>query len=63
MKKRETRKTGVVPAPPRSGAWPWALAVAGAVVVVFWAYSPAMRGEFLFDDNALPFSLPNAAAP
>ena len=63
MKKRETRKTGVAPASPRSSAWPWALAVAGAVVLVFWAYSPAMHGEFLFDDNALPFSLPNAAAP
>jgi len=63
MKKRETRRTAVRPAAPRSGAWPWALAVAGAVVVVFWAYSPAMRGEFLFDDNALPFSLPNMAAP
>jgi len=22
-----------------------------------------MHGEFLFDDNALPFALPNAAAP
>jgi tetratricopeptide (TPR) repeat protein len=66
-KKREVRKTVVAPGPggtpPRSATWPWVLAVAGAVVVVFWAYSPAMHGEFLFDDNALPFSLPNAAAP
>jgi tetratricopeptide (TPR) repeat protein len=49
--------------PPRSSVWPWVLAVVGAVVVVFWAYGPALNGEFLFDDNALPFSLPNAAAP
>ena len=62
-RKHEVRKTVTAPAAARSGAWPWVLAVVGAVVVVFWAYSPAMHGEFLFDDNALPFSLPNAAAP
>jgi tetratricopeptide (TPR) repeat protein len=61
-KKREARKTVVAP-PPRSGAWLWVLAVVGAVVVVFWAYSPALKGEFLFDDNVLPFSLPKAEAP
>ena len=61
-RKRDARKTVVAP-PPRSGMWPWVLAVVGAVVVVFWAYSPALHGEFLFDDNALPFSLPDAAAP
>jgi tetratricopeptide (TPR) repeat protein len=62
-KKPEIRRIVVTPAAPRSSAWPWVLAVVGAVVVVFWAYSPALNGEFLFDDNALPFSLPNAAAP
>ena len=61
-RKHEARKTAVAP-PPRSGAWLWALAAAGAMMVVFWAYSPALHGEFLFDDNALPFSLPSAAAP
>ncbi len=41
------------------GFWPWW----ARCVVVFWAYSPALHGEFLFDDNVLPFALPNAAAP
>ena len=62
-RKPEVRKTVVAPAEARSGAWPWVLGVVGAAVVVFWAYAPAMHGEFLFDDNVLPFSLPNAAAP
>jgi tetratricopeptide (TPR) repeat protein len=66
-KKRKARQTVAAPGPggtpPRRSAWPWVLGVAGAAVVVFWAYAPAMHGEFLFDDNALPFSLPNAAAP
>jgi tetratricopeptide (TPR) repeat protein len=62
-KKREVRKTVVASPPPRRRAWPWVLGVVGAAVVVFWAYAPAMHGEFLFDDNVLPFSLPNAAAP
>jgi tetratricopeptide (TPR) repeat protein len=66
-RKHEVRKTVVAPGPrgtpQRSSAWPWVLAVVGAVVVVCWAYSPALHGEFLFDDNALPFTLPNAAAP
>jgi tetratricopeptide (TPR) repeat protein len=62
-RKPEARKTGVAPPAPRSAAWPWVLGVVGAVVLMFWAYSPALNGEFLFDDNALPFSLPNAAAP
>ena len=62
-KKREARKAVVAPPAARSGAWPWVLAVVGAAVVVFWAYGPAMHGEFLFDDNFLPFALPNAATP
>jgi len=62
-KKREARHTVVAPPAPRSRAWPWVLGVVAAVVVVFWAYSPALNGEFLFDDNALPFTLPSAAAP
>lgn len=62
-KKHEVRKTVVARPAARPSAWPWILAVTGAVLVAFWAYSPAMHGEFLFDDNFLPFALPNAATP
>jgi protein O-mannosyl-transferase len=34
-----------------------------AVLVAFWAYSPALHGPFLFDDTALPFALPGFAQP
>jgi protein O-mannosyl-transferase len=41
---------------------PYAIAAAAAILV-FWVYSPALHGPFLFDDNALPFALPNFDAP
>ncbi len=55
------------PAPAATAAaWPewryYALGAAAAVLALFWAYGPSMRGAFLFDDNVLPFSLPNASA-
>jgi tetratricopeptide (TPR) repeat protein len=40
----------------------WILAGA-ALLAVWWAYSPALHGPFLFDDTALPFALPNFSAP
>ncbi len=45
--------------PPR---WPWVAGAAIAFLAVFWAYSPALHGEFLFDDYVFPFALPNASA-
>jgi hypothetical protein len=39
------------------------IAAGVAVLVVFWAYWPSMHGPFLFDDQVLPFALPNMAAP
>lgn len=69
-KRRENRREPavlkVVPAPggtarvnrARPARWPYILAAAAAVVVSFWAYSPALHGPFLFDDTALPFALP-----
>ncbi|HLK46637.1 MAG TPA: hypothetical protein VKT49_00805 [Bryobacteraceae bacterium] len=41
---------------------PYALVLAAALAV-FWAYGPAAHGPFLFDDNALPFALPEFKAP
>jgi protein O-mannosyl-transferase len=40
----------------------WAVAAALAALV-FWAYSPAANGPFLFDDSYMGFALPGADAP
>ncbi|MGO9263168.1 MAG: tetratricopeptide repeat protein [Bryobacteraceae bacterium] len=56
-KKRPSSKTAV-PAASSSFRWGWA-AAAAALCAVFWAYGPALRGPFLFDDADLPFALPN----
>ncbi|MCC6861629.1 MAG: hypothetical protein IT158_23870 [Bryobacterales bacterium] len=47
-------------APARGLRW-WHYAIALFVVVqaAFWAYSPALRGPFLFDDTYLPMNQPN----
>lgn len=70
-RKREIRNPGPAPAPvskaaalvERPARWqPYALA--GIVLLaVVWAYAPAAHGPFLFDDNTLPFALPNFNAP
>ncbi len=48
------------PSKPRAG-WRW-WAFAAAALAVFGAYSPALRGPFLFDDNMLPFAIGNVAS-
>ena len=53
-----------VAAPKPRVSWaPYAALAVAALVVVAWVYSPAMHGPFLFDDNGLPFALPNFEAP
>ena len=61
-------KAGAAPTSPRAGArtaspkigasgwgWqPWAWAAA-AIVLVFWAYGPALNGAWVFDDTVLPY--------
>ena len=56
----ETRKPTRPASQPR---WPYWLAAAGAVLLGFWIYQPALHGAFLFDDAALPFAMPSASAP
>ncbi len=56
-----SRPQASVPRPPISG--PRALLAAAALALLWWAYSPALHGPFLFDDAALPFALPSFSAP
>jgi tetratricopeptide (TPR) repeat protein len=62
-KKRELRKERLAAAPRRSWFGPYQVIAAAAIVAAFFAYAPALRGPFLFDDNTLPFALPNFNAP
>ena len=64
-KKHELRKSApsaVVTAARPDSRWPVYSALAAALIAVWWAYSPALHGPFLFDDNVLPFALPGANA-
>jgi tetratricopeptide (TPR) repeat protein len=64
-KKHELRKSApsaVVTAARPDSRWPVYTALAAALIAVWWAYSPALHGPFLFDDNVLPFALPGANA-
>jgi tetratricopeptide (TPR) repeat protein len=64
-KKREQRSASTVKVAVRepSRAWLYWAAAAAALLVVFWAYGPALHGPFLFDDTVLPFALPGFAEP
>lgn len=63
---KETRKgqTANTVHPPHAAQRPWRVfgVLAAALIAAFWAYSPAMRGPFLFDDNMLPFAIADVAA-
>ena len=63
-KKHEIRKSGarLAAAPRPKTRGPIYAAVAAALIAVWWAYSPALHGPFLFDDATLPFALPRATA-
>jgi protein O-mannosyl-transferase len=61
--KHRTKPTAREPAK-KIAPMPWALPTTlVALVVVFWAYGPAMHGGFLFDDTLQQFALPIASAP
>lgn len=56
-------RAAAAPVPKQSGVppWQWAAVAVLALVALWWAYSPALHGEFLFDDLHLPFLQPAAA--
>jgi tetratricopeptide (TPR) repeat protein len=62
-KKREAfRKPAAAAQPGGKTRWPLWTALAAALVAVWWAYSPALDGPFLFDDTGQQFALPNPSA-
>jgi tetratricopeptide (TPR) repeat protein len=54
--KAQLPRTAAVSAEPR---WPIWSAIGAALIVAWWAYSPAFNGQWVFDDTALPFLHPN----
>src|SRR3954447_18208720 len=46
-----TERAGIPP-------WVWLLSFLIVLIVGFEVYSPALNGEFLFDDHYLPFLMP-----
>src|SRR5947208_15688649 len=63
-KKQELRKTALAETARKRPDKRWGLyaAAGAALIAVWWAYSPALHGPFLFDDNILPFPLSGATA-
>ena len=68
-KKQETRRNrrasakaaSAIAETPRAAYWPYLLGYVLALVVAFEVYGPSLYGPFLFDDQYLPFSVPNFA--
>jgi tetratricopeptide (TPR) repeat protein len=61
MKNRKPKPTAA-----RTGSkntWTWLAATLAGLILLFWAYAPAMHGVFLFDDNKQQYALPTATAP
>ncbi len=63
VKDRKAAKVVVAEAKPGlNPAW-WGVGLAAlAIVAAIWAYTPALHGEFVFDDLHLPFLQPGAIA-
>src|SRR5579885_1775920 len=58
---RDRKETA--PAAPRPLRAPYFIAAAAVIIVLFSIYAPSLHGPFLFDDNTLPFALPEFHAP
>jgi tetratricopeptide (TPR) repeat protein len=61
VRKRSAKEAVTAPADHAWGLWIWAAAIGAALAAVFWAYSPAVHGPFVFDDNFLPIAIANLA--
>ena len=66
-KKQQPRKTGAksmaaVIKTPQAAYWPYALGFFLALAAAFQVYGPSLYGPFIFDDQYLPFSVPNFPA-
>ena len=48
---------------PATRPWLWYVAALVTLVVLFWAYGPAMHTAFLFDDTKQQFAMPSASYP
>ncbi len=46
-----------------SNTWAWLAATLGGVILLFWAYAPAIHGAFVFDDTKQQYALPGAVDP
>jgi tetratricopeptide (TPR) repeat protein len=55
----EKPAAGVEASNPKRVWWPWAIALAG-LIIVLEVYGPALSGAFVLDDRYLPFMDPNA---
>jgi len=62
-RKRDSQRVGVTREPAARRAWIWWCTVAGALIVLFSAYGPAMHTGFLFDDTTQQFAQPSASEP
>jgi protein O-mannosyl-transferase len=60
-RRASARATPAIAEKPRAAYWPYALGCVLALVVAFEVYGPSLYGPFLFDDQYLPFSVPNFA--
>jgi Flp pilus assembly protein TadD len=58
-KKKELHKPAAPARPTAPSRWPLWTALGAALIAVWWAYSPALTGGFLFDDTALAFLHPD----
>jgi tetratricopeptide (TPR) repeat protein len=61
---RSSTKAAISSEPAEANRTLWILtACVAALLIVFWAYGPALHSPFVFDDTLQQFALPSASAP